>query len=147
MIEIHQHKIILQLFKKAKKISPEFLISWSEKLVSELLVEKSSYAFTVKSASGQYISALLFTGHPHKKESFSLSEIQLIFTDPDFSAKGHASELLNKLKTCSQEVWLDVHPKNKKAISLYLSMGFKEVGRRKNYYFDGSEAILMSYQK
>ena len=42
------------------------------------------------------------------------------------------------------EIWLEVSDLNIPAIKLYLRAGFKNVGLRKNYYQDGSDAILMS---
>lgn len=42
------------------------------------------------------------------------------------------------------EIWLEVSEENKPAIQLYLKAGFKKVGLRKQYYQDGSDAILMS---
>lgn len=42
--------------------------------------------------------------------------------------------------------WLEVHVGNTKAVELYLSCGFKLVGRRSNYYGPGQEALLMSLE-
>lgn len=39
---------------------------------------------------------------------------------------------------------LEVEPDNKGAIALYESFGFETVGRRKNFYPDGSDAICMT---
>jgi ribosomal protein S18 acetylase RimI-like enzyme len=43
------------------------------------------------------------------------------------------------------QVILEVHEMNLKAIKLYLALGFTEFGRRKNYYKDGSQAVLMVF--
>jgi len=40
-------------------------------------------------------------------------------------------------------VSLEVRVGNVEAIALYLRLGFREVGRRKNYYENGDDAILM----
>ena len=42
-------------------------------------------------------------------------------------------------------VCLEVRVGNREAIALYLRLGFREVGRRKRYYHDGEDAILMAY--
>lgn len=43
-----------------------------------------------------------------------------------------------------RQILLEVHEMNSKAIRLYASLGFIEFGRRKNYYKDGSAALLMA---
>ena len=42
-------------------------------------------------------------------------------------------------------VSLEVRPSNTAAISLYRLLGFVETGRRKRYYEDGEDALLMEY--
>jgi [ribosomal protein S18]-alanine N-acetyltransferase len=42
-------------------------------------------------------------------------------------------------------VALEVRVTNADAIALYLAAGFREVGRRKKYYDNGEDAILMDY--
>lgn len=40
---------------------------------------------------------------------------------------------------------LEVHIKNKAAIELYKKVGFMQVGTRKSYYADGSDALTFQY--
>jgi [ribosomal protein S18]-alanine N-acetyltransferase len=42
-------------------------------------------------------------------------------------------------------VSLEVRVGNKEAIALYERLGFREIGRRKRYYDNGEDAILMEY--
>lgn len=150
MLTQSQKENILDLFIRVKKDKPQFLHSWTERLFTELLNSQTTYVLCFESDLGKVVSALVFTGQPEAQKTdgkYSPSEIQLIFTDPSRLKQGHARRLIQKLKEGSNEVWLDVHPLNLAALGLYQSEGFKEVGRRKSYYFDGSEAILMSYQK
>ncbi len=42
-------------------------------------------------------------------------------------------------------VSLEVRPSNRGAIALYRRLGFTETGRRKRYYQDGEDALLMEY--
>lgn len=42
-------------------------------------------------------------------------------------------------------VSLEVRESNLSAISLYRKMGFEEVGRRKRYYENGEDALMMEY--
>lgn len=43
-----------------------------------------------------------------------------------------------------KQLWLEVSNDNNAAKSLYLLNGFKQVGLRKKYYSNGSDAILMT---
>jgi len=43
-------------------------------------------------------------------------------------------------------VHLEVRPTNATAISLYARCGFITIGRRKAYYENGEDAILMKYE-
>jgi [ribosomal protein S18]-alanine N-acetyltransferase len=43
----------------------------------------------------------------------------------------------------AETVSLEVRPSNSAAIALYRSLGFREAGRRKKYYENGEDAILM----
>ncbi len=42
-------------------------------------------------------------------------------------------------------VSLEVRPSNADAVALYKRLGFVETGRRKRYYQDGEDALLMEY--
>jgi ribosomal-protein-alanine N-acetyltransferase len=46
----------------------------------------------------------------------------------------------------AETVSLEVRPTNSAAIALYRSLGFRETGRRRNYYENGEDAILMECQ-
>jgi len=53
-------------------------------------------------------------------------------------------ELLSQLrKEGIEKVTLEVSEKNTPALRVYKKFGFKRVGMRKNYYPDGSNALLM----
>lgn len=74
------------------------------------------------------------------------AEILTIGISPDFQRKGYGYQLLKYLldqaKECCQ-LSLEVKADNEPAIHLYEAMGFKKATIRKNYYQDGSDAILM----
>ena len=55
-------------------------------------------------------------------------------------------DFLNDLENIST-VFLEVKKSNFPAINLYKKNGFKVYGERKNYYKDGSSALLMNYVK
>lgn len=75
-----------------------------------------------------------------------------IAIDPTQQGKGYGKTLLEALIENAEEneaesIWLEVRASNTKAHSLYLSQGFNEVDRRKNYYpSEGGreDAIVMS---
>jgi len=46
----------------------------------------------------------------------------------------------------AETVSLEVRPSNVAALTLYRSLDFREAGRRKNYYENGEDAILMECQ-
>lgn len=86
--------------------------------------------------------------------SIAVGEMHIlnICIDPNSQKQGIGRALLedaeaygrkNKATMC----FLEVRPSNKAALKLYLSVGFNEVGLRKNYYKDKSkreDAILMA---
>ena len=55
-------------------------------------------------------------------------------------------EILKNL-TRNSSVFLEVKKSNFPAVNLYQKHGFNIFGIRKNYYKDGSSALLMQYQK
>ena len=51
-----------------------------------------------------------------------------------------------KLKPSALEAWLETQESNTAALNLYLSQGFRVVGRRPGYYANGEDALLLSYK-
>lgn len=76
--------------------------------------------------------------------------IMNIAIHPDMRGRGRAKLLLKKLIDMAMnrqitQIWLEVRPSNKVAISLYQGLGFKKVSIRKGYYTDTHEdAIIMA---
>ena len=63
-----------------------------------------------------------------------------------FQGKGIGRLLINhmiKKLPMQSSIFLEVKKGNFPAINLYSSIGFKQVGLRRNYYQDGKDAILM----
>ena len=56
------------------------------------------------------------------------------------------SNFLESIKNNSS-VFLEVKKSNLNAIELYKTIGFKVFDKRKNYYKDGSSALIMNYRK
>ena len=67
------------------------------------------------------------------------SHILNLSVNPDFQSMGLGKQLLSRLLEVAQDhdanmTFLEVRPSNFAAIKLYLSLGFDEIGLRRNYY-------------
>lgn len=73
-----------------------------------------------------------------------------VAVDSHFRGKGIGKALVERvLMDCRERgaafVSLEVRASNTPAIHLYQQLGFKETGRRKRYYENGEDALLMEY--
>ena len=84
----------------------------------------------------------IFAGYLITYDNVDSLDIFEIAVDKNFRKKGIASKLLNRIND-ERKILLEVSEKNKVAINLYKKNGFKMISRRKNYYLDGSDAIVM----
>ena len=78
------------------------------------------------------------------------AEILDVAVDGSLRGRGVGRTLVESaLELCRAQsaalVWLEVRVTNQAAISLYSLLGFRESGRRKRYYEDGEDAMLMDY--
>ncbi|HWI41282.1 MAG TPA: ribosomal protein S18-alanine N-acetyltransferase [Verrucomicrobiae bacterium] len=69
---------------------------------------------------------------------------------PSFRRRGVGRLLVQAvIRECAERsaafLGLEVRPSNGAAIELYRSFGFRETGRRKRYYENGEDALLMEY--
>lgn len=76
-------------------------------------------------------------------------EVTVVAVAPDQLRRGVARRLLERLHELAAEagcvvIGLEVSAANAPAIALYGAMGYQVVGRRKRYYPDGSDALLMT---
>jgi len=73
---------------------------------------------------------------------------------PDEQGKGYGRKMMTHLievatKSKAETLFLEVRPSNPNAIALYESLGFNEVGIRKDYYKNGEireDAIIFAYE-
>jgi [ribosomal protein S18]-alanine N-acetyltransferase len=75
-------------------------------------------------------------------------EVSFLATALDARGHGWMEGLLKHLihqKSPEKPVWLEVHASNESARRLYLKVGFREVGKRPQYYADGGTAVLYNY--
>ncbi|HPA50750.1 MAG TPA: ribosomal protein S18-alanine N-acetyltransferase [Thermoanaerobaculia bacterium] len=75
--------------------------------------------------------------------------VNKIAVDPSCRRRGIARVLMQEVFDLSEriraeEIYLEVRPSNVPARNFYSSLGFREVGRRPQYYADGEDALVMS---
>ena len=83
--------------------------------------------------------------------AFAGGEIHVnkIAVDPAWRRLGVARLLMNEVldlasRIAAEEIYLEVRPSNLPARNFYVTLGFREVGRRPQYYGDGEDALVMS---
>lgn len=72
-------------------------------------------------------------------------EIIKIGVNPESQGQGIGTKLMNFLKEEHTTIFLEVNHHNTNAINFYKFHGFVEVGRRKNYYPDLGDAIILKF--
>jgi len=75
-----------------------------------------------------------------------------IAVTPARREQGVATWILNRCFTMGAQqgadaIHLEVRPSNVPAVTLYEKLGFKEIGRRPNYYMDSKEDALLMVKK
>ena len=87
-------------------------------------------------------------GQINYQEAIDSSDILYLYINKEYRGNGYSKVLLNEsmnelYKKGIKEVFLDVRTKNTIARNLYKSVGFIEIGIRKEYYSDNDDAIVM----
>lgn len=77
------------------------------------------------------------------------AELHLIGVAPPFRGRGLARRLLLACQAearalGAERLYLEVASRNAPALGLYLRQGFTVVGRRRGYYRDGDDALLLA---
>ena len=75
-------------------------------------------------------------------------EIHFVGVAPNFRNRGFGSLLLKTalekaFRTGAEKAFLEVRKSNVSALNLYKKCGFREIFRRKSYYSDGEDALIM----
>jgi ribosomal-protein-alanine N-acetyltransferase len=83
--------------------------------------------------------------------AFAAGEIHVnkIAVDPLYRRRGIAGLLMKEVldfsvRILAEEIYLEVRPTNLPARNFYVLLGFRDVGRRPQYYADGEDALVMS---
>lgn len=72
-------------------------------------------------------------------------EILNFVIDASFQRNGYGQMLFDELlkQVDAKRVILDVRVNNEKGLNFYIKNGFKQISIRKNYYLDGTDALVM----
>lgn len=114
---------------------------WSEAMVESSFSMETFFGF-VAEEEGKVV------GYVGASSVFDTADILLIASSPSFRRKGAAKALLNAVEKEAAErgadrIMLEVDESNDAAINLYLSIGFKTIAERKDYYGAGKHAYIM----
>ena len=116
---------------------------WSRRLFEESLMEPNTVNLAALAPDGAVLGYISFTS------ILDEGDVNNIAVHPSCRRQGIASALLEAFHRYGREhglacLLLEVRPSNRRAISLYEKHGYREVGRRKNYYLSPKEdAIIM----
>ena len=119
---------------------------WGEEVLRDTIVSSGHHLMSLR--EGRAVGFLL--------SNFVLDEAQLLLigVSPDCQGIGAGGQLLKELINRSQEqgrklIYLEVRSGNERAIHLYRSLGFIDIGVRRDYYpglVGREDAIVMSLQ-
>ena len=119
---------------------------WGEEALRDTIASSGHHLMSLR--EGRAVGFLL--------SSFVLDEAQLLLigVSPDWQGVGVGGQLLKELINRSQDqgqklIYLEVRSGNERAIRLYRSLGFLDIGVRRDYYpglVGREDAIVMSLQ-
>ena len=119
---------------------------WGEEVLRDTIVSSGHHLMSLR--EGTVVGFLL--------SNFVLDEAQLLLigVSPDWQGVGVGGQLLRELINRSREqgrklIYLEVRSGNERAIRLYRSLGFIDIGVRRDYYpglVGREDAIVMSLQ-
>ena len=119
---------------------------WGEEALRDTIASRGHHLMSLR--EGRAVGFLL--------SSFVLDEAQLLLigVSPDWQGVGVGGQLLKELINRSQDqgqklIYLEVRSGNERAIRLYRSLGFIDIGVRRDYYpglVGREDAIVMSLQ-
>ena len=119
---------------------------WGEEALRDTIASSGHHLMSLR--EGRAVGFLL--------SSFVLDEAQLLLigVSPDWQGVGVGGQLLRELINRSQDqgqklIYLEVRSGNERAIRLYRSLGFIDIGVRRDYYpglVGREDAIVMSLQ-
>ena len=132
------------------------LLDFKEEIVNLIyILEKDLFgdsSYTFKTIEDMILSEeykIFISGNDVKgyliiHDSFDIYEIMKIGVQKEERNKGIGKDLIRYyLENYTKNLFLEVRESNENAQKFYENIGFKAVGKRKNYYSNGETAILM----
>jgi ribosomal-protein-alanine N-acetyltransferase len=117
---------------------------WSVKMFERLLIDNSNESIWVYEKD---YSIFGFIIDLRIDDEINILNIAI---DKSHQKRGHGSNmLLDYLRIIPEKstIFLEVNENNNNAISIYKKHCFKKINKRKSYYKDGSDAIIMKLVK
>tara|TARA_R110000868_G_scaffold46352_3_gene153162 strand:+ start:15879 stop:16370 length:492 start_codon:yes stop_codon:yes gene_type:complete len=114
---------------------------WSEREIAAMMHMPSTAGYLVWSGNQP-------TGMALYRVAADEAEVLTIGIVPEMRGQGAGAQLLARGETDvaasgARRVFLEVSTLNTSAKSLYLRVGYREIGRRRGYYSDGSDALVL----
>lgn len=118
-----------------------FSTPWSEASIRGEL--DNPWAIWLVALEGDHL-----TGYLGVRYGLDGGDIMTIATAPEYRGRRVARRLLEAMTARLREkglrwLTLEVRPSNASALRLYMAQGFREVGRRRNYYKNPNEDALL----
>ena len=117
---------------------------WSVKMFEKILIDNSNESIWVY---GEDSSIFGFIIDSRFDDEINILNIAI---DKSHQKMGHGSNmLLDYLRIIPEKctIFLEVNENNYNALSIYKKHCFKKINKRKSYYNDGSDAIIMKLVK
>lgn len=113
---------------------------WSEAQVAASLAAPSTRAWVL--VDGEVVGHLLASAQGEE------GEVLVVAVAPRWRRRGGAGRLVQAAvawwrERGVREAFLEVREDNAAARALYAGLGFEEVGRRRGYYRDGTDALVL----
>ena len=115
---------------------------WPSHLYLQEVGQPLRYQRVIDNDLGQ-VAAYLFA-------TWQVDELHVlkVATHPIYQGRGLASLLMEECRREAHRcrgrgVILEVRPTNRRAVGLYMHLGYRTIGKRQGYYSDGEDALVM----
>lgn len=122
-----------------------FSSPWSETSLRQELKNHQAHVWILHPENAMAVEFLAYIDYWVVAGELHLLKIA---THPAHVRRGYGRRLMDHMleqgdAISASQVTLEVRPNNDAALALYRDYGFREVGRRRNYYPDGNDALIL----